>query len=252
MMRLTEEIYGHVVDRLGTDYGITYQGQKIDLKPPYERLTMIEVVKKYAGLDFDRLDAGQAKRILADKGLDTQKSDTWGELLYLAFDQLVEDKLIQPTFVIDYPIEVSPLAKRKKGDPRLAERFEFFVMAREMGNAYSELNDPIDQKERFLRQAALRESGDEEAQMYDEDFVIALFLRHASHGLGLGWTGWRCCSQTAPSIRDVTLPTMKPKSKGGKMDLRVTKERLNDHLLRLVEVHRHTGRQHFSGARYSP
>ncbi|NLK17188.1 MAG: lysine--tRNA ligase [Clostridiales bacterium] len=213
MMRLTEEIYGHVVDRLGTGYGITYQGQKIDLKPPYERLTMIEVVKKYAGLDFDRLDAGQAKRILADKGLDTQKSDTWGELLYLAFDQLVEDKLIQPTFVIDYPIEVSPLAKRKKGDPRLAERFEFFVMAREMGNAYSELNDPIDQKERFLRQAALRESGDEEAQMYDEDFVIALsYGMPPTGGLGLGVDRLVMLLTDSSSIRDVILfPTMKPK-----------------------------------------
>lgn len=213
MMRLTEEIYSHIADKLGIGWEITYQGQMVNLKPPYEKLTMVEAVKKYAGLDFDNLDAAQAKQILSKKGLDTEKSNTWGELLYLAFDQLVEDKLIQPTFVIDYPIEVSPLAKRKKDDPRLTERFEFFVMAREMGNAYSELNDPIDQKERFLRQAALREGGDEEAQMYDEDFVTALsYGMPPTGGLGLGVDRLVMLLTDSSSIRDVILfPTMKPK-----------------------------------------
>ena len=213
MMELAENIYGHVLEKLGTSCEITYQGQEVNLKPPYRKLTMIEAVREYAGMDFDSLSAEQAKEILRKKGLDTQKSNTWGDLLYLAFDQLVEDKLIQPTFIIDYPVEVSPLAKKKKSDPRLTERFEFFITAREMGNAYSELNDPIDQKERFMRQAALRESGDDEAQMYDEDFVTALFYgMPPTGGLGLGVDRLVMLLTDSSSIRYVILfPTMKPR-----------------------------------------
>lgn len=213
MMELTEGIYSHVIEKLGMDYDITYQGKTVNLKPPYARLTMTDAVKKYTGMDFNALDAETAAQMLSKKNIEVKKGAAWGELLYQAFDTFVEDKLSQPTFITDYPVEVSPLAKKKKADNRLTDRFEFFVLQREMGNAYSELNDPIDQKQRFAGQVKLRESGDEEAQMMDEDFVTALsYAMPPTGGLGLGIDRLVMLLTDSFSIRDVILfPTMKPK-----------------------------------------
>ena len=158
------------------------------------RAKALEVAKK-AGVEID------------------DKKTAWGNIVYATFDQKVEEKLIQPVFITDYPIEESPLTKQKTEDPRLTYRFEFFIFAREMGNAYSELNDPIDQKERFLRQVALREKGDDEAQMMDEDFVTALeYGMPPTGGLGIGIDRLIMLLTDSSSIRDVMLfPTMKPK-----------------------------------------
>jgi lysyl-tRNA synthetase class 2 len=213
MMKLTENIYDYVISKTTGNYNITYQGQEVNLKPPYRKLTMIEAVKEYTGLDFNTISLTEAAQILKGKGLEIADGASWGELLYAAFDGLVESKLIQPTFICDYPVEVSPLAKKSNEDSRLTYRFEFFITAREMGNAYSELNDPIDQKERFMRQAELRNKGDEEAQMTDEDFVTALsYGMPPTGGLGLGLDRLVMLLTDSFSIRDVILfPTMKPK-----------------------------------------
>lgn len=213
MMKLTEDIYSFIIEKIGGNYEITYQGQAVNLKPPYERLSMIDAVKKYVDIDFNSITVEKAIEKLTELGLSPEKNASWGELLYMAFDGLVESKLIQPVFITDYPIEVSPLAKKKKDDNRLTERFEFFITAREMGNAYSELNDPLDQKERFISQAKLREGGDEEAQMTDDDFVTALsYGMPPTGGLGLGLDRLIMLLTDSFSIRDVILfPTMKPK-----------------------------------------
>ena len=175
---------------------------------------MIDAVKKYTGADFSRLDDKGAKAAADKLGVhfDEKKINTWGAILYEVFDQKVEEKLIQPTFIYDYPLEVSPLAKKKKSDPRLTERFEFFIYAREMGNAYSELNDPIDQKARFDAQSKLRSSGDAEAHMTDDDFVNALeYGMPPTGGLGIGLDRLIILLTDSPSIRDIILfPTMKP------------------------------------------
>ena len=212
MMRLTENIYSAVIEKIGGNYDIKYGEYQINLKPPYQKLTMAEAVKKYVGLDFNALDEKAAAKACKDAGIHIEKNETWGNMLYKVFDEKVEKELIQPTFILDYPIEVSPLAKKKKADKRLTERFEFFIGAREMGNAYSELNDPIDQKERFSAQVKLRESGDEEAQMMDDDFVTALeYGMPPTGGLGLGLDRLIMLLTDSFSIRDVILfPTMKP------------------------------------------
>lgn len=213
MMTLTENIYSYVLEKLGLNKEITYQGTEVNLSTPFKRLSMLDAVKEYVGIDFStRTDIENLKKELTAKGVETQ-ADTWGGLLYDAFDQLVESKLIQPTFVIDYPVEVSPLAKKKASDPRLTERFEMFICGREMGNAYSELNDPIDQRARFMAQAEMRAQGDEEAQMNDEDFVKALeYGMPPTGGLGIGIDRLVMLLTDSSSIRDVILfPTMKPK-----------------------------------------
>ena len=215
MMDLTEEIYSHVIDKVTQKYEIRYGDLELNLKPPYARLTMQDAVKKYAGVDFSKGDTPELRAELGKKGVEGAKTASWGDLLYKTFDEFVEEKLIQPTFVTDYPVEVSPLAKKKKSDPRLTERFEFFIGAREMGNAYSELNDPIDQKGRFEAQAKLREKGDDEAQMTDDDFVTALEDgMPPTGGLGLGIDRLVMLLTDSYSIRDVILfPTMKPRTK---------------------------------------
>lgn len=215
MMDLTEEIYSHVIDKVTQKYEIRYGDLELNLKPPYARLTMQDAVKKYAGVDFSKGDTPELRAELGKKGVEGAKTASWGDLLYKTFDEFVEEKLIQPTFVTDYPVEVSPLAKKKKSDPRLTERFEFFIGAREMGNAYSELNDPIDQKGRFEAQAKLREKGDDEAQMTDDDFVTALeYGMPPTGGLGLGIDRLVMLLTDSYSIRDVILfPTMKPRTK---------------------------------------
>ena len=213
MLNLTESIYKHIAQSVFGRLVFTYQGAEVDLGEPFKRLTMVQAVREYTGLDFDSMDAAQARKALAGRGIDVPKNGTWGGLLYLAFDNFVEDKLIRPAFILDYPIEVSPLAKAKKADKRLTERFEFFLCGREMGNAYSELNDPIDQKERFTAQVKAKEAGDEEAHSMDEDFVTALeYAMPPTGGLGLGIDRMVMFFTDSFSIRDVLLfPTMKPK-----------------------------------------
>lgn len=213
MMTLTEEIYHNALCAIGAGDVITYQGQEVNMALPWTRLSMMDAVKKYVGVDFTEMDTDKLFGQLSEKGVEVKKTDSWGNMLYAAFDQKVEEQLIQPTFITDYPIEVSPLAKKKKSDKRLTERFEFFITSREMGNAYSELNDPIDQKQRFINQAKLRESGDDEAQMTDDDFVTALsYGMPPTGGLGIGIDRMIMLLTDSPSIRDVLLfPTMKPK-----------------------------------------
>ena len=165
------------------------------------------------GIDFgEGYDAAKAREEAKKLGIEIAENDSWGNALYKVFDEAVEQSLVQPTFVIDYPVEVSPLAKRKKSDPRLTERFEFFITAREMGNAFSELNDPIDQRARFEDQVRKREKGDDEAQMMDEDYVNALMYgMPPTGGLGIGVDRMVMLFTDAASIRDVLLfPTMKP------------------------------------------
>jgi len=214
MMKLAEGLFSTVAqETLGT-MKIMYQSQKIDLTPPWERLSMIEAVKKYANVDFDSIKSDEEARNAAKKlGLEVNDNAKWGEVLYLVFEELVEDKLIQPVFIYDYPVEVSPLTKRKPDRPELTERFEIFIMGREMGNAYSELNDPIDQRARFIDQMKKREAGDEEANMIDEDFLNALeYGMPPTGGLGIGVDRLVMLLTDSYSIRDVLLfPTMKPK-----------------------------------------
>jgi len=214
MMKLTEDLYIHVADTVLGTRKLEYQGQEIDLSLPWARMTMTEAVKKYAGVDFDAITSDEEAISLAkEKGLDTEGKTKKGEILNLFFEEFVEHHLIQPTFIMDYPVEVSPLTKRKPDKPELTERFELFIMGREMANAYSELNDPIDQKERFLAQVRKREQGDEEANMMDEDYIIA--LEHGlppTGGLGVGIDRLVMLFTNSYSIRDVLLfPTMKPK-----------------------------------------
>lgn len=214
MMKLTEDIFTAAAAAVGKSGKITYQSTEIDLTAPWERLTMIEAVRKYTGLDFDKLTDKTAKAAAEKIGVQIDPAKTsWGHVLYETFDQKVEEKLIQPVFITDYPVEVSPLAKRSKADPRLTYRFEFFMYAREMGNAYSELNDPIDQKERFMAQAAMRAAGDDEAQQNDDDFVTALeYGMPPTGGLGIGIDRMVMLLCDCASIRDVILfPTMKPR-----------------------------------------
>ncbi len=212
MMDITEGIFEYVCDKVAGTRVINYQDTEIDFSKPARRLTMIDAVKEYCDLDFNVLTAETAYPIMKERGYDVEEDMTWGKLLYEAFDQRVEEKLIQPTFILDYPIEVSPLTKKKKEDPRLTYRFEYFILSREMGNAYSELNDPIDQKGRFESQVKEREKGDDEAMFMDEDYVTALeYGMPPTGGLGLGIDRMIMLFTGTYSIRDVLLfPTMKP------------------------------------------
>lgn len=216
MMELAENLISTVAEEVLGTMQIEYQGQKIDLTPPWSRLTMIEAVLKYSSVNFDDISTDEeAIKAAKAKGMDIDGSLTKGEVLNIMFEEYVEDKLIQPTFIIDYPVEISPLTKRKADRPELTERFELFITGREFGNAYSELNDPIDQKERLVAQVKKREAGDEEANMMDEDFVIA--LEHGlppTGGLGIGIDRLIMLLTDSFSIRDVLLfPTMKPLDK---------------------------------------
>ena len=214
MMDLFEDLLsGAAMQILGT-YKCAWQGEEIDLTPGWERLTMAEAVKKYVGVDFMAIE-DDASAVAAAKaaGVDMDKVEpTWGHALYESFDQLVEEKLIQPTFITMHPVDVSPLAKRSPKDPRLTERFELVICRSEMGNAFSELNDPIDQKQRFLKQVELRAKGDDEAGMMDDDFINALeYGMPPTGGLGIGIDRCVMLLTGASSIRDVILfPTMKP------------------------------------------
>ncbi len=214
MMDLFEDLLsGAAIKILGT-YKCTWQGCEIDLTPGWERLTMAEAVKKYVGVDFMAItDDAEAVAAAKAAGVDMDKVEpTWGHALYESFDQLVEEKLIQPTFITMHPVDVSPLAKRSPKDPRLTERFELFICRSEMGNAFSELNDPIDQTNRILKQVELRAKGDDEAGMMDDDFINALeYGMPPTGGLGIGIDRCVMLLTGASSIRDVILfPTMKP------------------------------------------
>lgn len=213
MMDLTERLFEHIALTTKGTTEIEYQGTPISLARPWKKMTMAEAVKEYTGIDFDATDDVEALKKQAEAaGVGLADNLTWGKLLYEVFDQKVEEHLVQPTFILDYPVEVSPLAKRKPTDGRLTERFEFFITAREMGNAFSELNDPIDQKARFMAQVAEREKGDDEAQMMDEDYVNALMYGlPPTGGLGIGVDRLVMLFTDQFSIRDVLLfPTMKP------------------------------------------
>ncbi len=214
MMELTENLISTVaIETLGTTK-IQYQGQDIDLTPPWNRMTMIEAVKKFSGIDFDTIKTDEeAKAAAESKKVHVKDGMVRGEILNLMFEEFVESNLVQPTFIYDYPVEISPLTKRKPDCPELTERFEFFITGREMGNAYSELNDPIDQKDRFISQVKKRDSGDEEANMMDDDYVTALeYGMPPTGGLGIGVDRLIILLTDSASIRDIMLfPTMKPR-----------------------------------------
>lgn len=218
MMDLFEDLLSTAAQKILGTYQIQWQGQDIDLTPGWPRLTMAEAVKQYTGLDFMAVsDDAEAVALAASIGVELPETApaTWGNALYEVFDQKVEEKLVQPTFITMHPVDVSPLAKRSPADPRLTERFELFICRSEMGNAFSELNDPIDQKQRFQRQVELRENGDEEAGMMDEDYITALeYGLPPTGGLGIGIDRCVMMLTNNDSIREVLLfPTMKPLDK---------------------------------------
>lgn len=214
MMDLTEDLICEIAQEVVGKTVIEYEGVEINLEKPWRRVPMLEIVKEHSGLDFTQLkDAGEAYQAAKGLGLHIEKGATWGDILNTVFEEMVEDKLIQPTFIIDYPVVISPLAKRQTENPELTYRFELFIYGREMANAFSELNDPIDQKGRFLAQVEKRNAGDEEAQMYDEDFVQALeYGMPPAGGLGIGIDRLVMLLTNSSSIRDVLLfPTMRPR-----------------------------------------
>jgi len=212
MMDLAENLYRHVAQEvLGTQV-ITYQDVEIDLSKPFERLTMVEAVKKYGNIDFDEIKTEEEAKALADKlNVHYEARHKKGDILNLLFEEYVEEKLVQPTFIMDHPVEISPLAKRKPENPEYTERFELFITCREMANAFSELNDPIDQRGRFEAQEDLKAQGDEEANSVDEDFLNA--LEHGmppTGGIGIGIDRMVMLLTDSAAIRDVLLfPTMK-------------------------------------------
>ena len=212
MMDLTENLYRHVAQEVLGTTKIVYNGVEMDLSKPFERITMVDAVKKYAGVDFDEIHTLEEARAVADKHhVEYEDHHKKGDILSLFFEEFAEEHLIQPTFVMDHPIEISPLTKKKPENPEYVERFEFFMNGWEMANAYSELNDPIDQRERFKAQEELLALGDEEANTTDEDFMNALEIGMPPTG-GIGFGIDRMCMLLTDSaaIRDVLLfPTMK-------------------------------------------
>ena len=215
MMDIAEGVFTTFAQKYLGTYELEWMGEKVDLTPGWPRLTMVEAVKQYVGVDFGAI-TDDAEAVAAAKAVGVELADaaekTWGNALYACFDQKVEEHLVQPTFITMYPVEVSPLTKRSPADPRLTERFEFFICRCEMGNAYSELNDPIDQRKRFEKQVEQRERGDDETEMLDEDFLTALeYGMPPTGGMGMGIDRAVMLFTGADSIRDVILfPTMKP------------------------------------------
>ena len=213
MMDLTEGLFRTVAQKVVGTTTLHYGGYELDFSKPFERLTMVDAVKKYAGIDFNEVkDTEAAKKLAKEKGIEFEERHEKGDILNLFFEEYVEKNIVQPTFIMDYPVEISPLTKRKPSNPEYTERFELFIVGREYGNAYSELNDPIDQRGRFERQERMRAAGDEEANMIDEDFLTALeYGMPPTGGLGIGIDRMVMLMTEAVSIRDVILfPTMKP------------------------------------------
>jgi lysyl-tRNA synthetase class 2 len=212
MMDLTENMFRHVAQEVNGTTMVTYNDTEIDLGKPFKRITMIDAVKEYTGVDFSQVKTTEEAKALADQhNVEYEARHTRGDILNLFFDEFCEEKMIQPTFVMDHPIEISPLTKKKPDDPDYVQRFELYIYGREMCNAYSELNDPIDQRERFKAQDALSEAGDEEAQHTDEDFLNALNIgMPPTGGIGYGIDRLVMLLTNSPAIRDVILfPTMK-------------------------------------------
>ena len=212
MMELTESMFKYVAEKVLGTTKINYQGTEIDLGQPFARLTMNEAIKKYAGIDFDTVEGDDAAKALAkEHHIEFEDRHKKGDIINLFFEEYCEKELIQPTFIMDHPIEISPLTKKKPSDPTKVERFELFINTWEMCNAYSELNDPIDQRERFAAQDALAEAGDDEAQHTDEDFLNALEIgMPPTGGIGYGIDRLVMLLTDSPSIRDVLLfPTLK-------------------------------------------
>lgn len=214
MMDITEEIFSKTAQEVLGTTKITYQGQDIDLTPGWKRITMIDSIKEATGIDFNEIETDEeALKIAKEKGIEVPEiKQTRGDIISLFFDEYVEKTLIQPTFVYEYPVEISPLAKKCPNNKKMTERFEVFIGGREYGNAFSELNDPIDQYERFKKQVEAKEAGDEEAGMMDEDYIQALEIGlPPTGGLGIGIDRLVMLLTDAASIRDVLLfPTMKP------------------------------------------
>ncbi len=215
MMDIAEGILAGAAKEINGSYQVEWMGEQIDLTPGWRRLTMVDAVKEYVGVDFGAI-TDDAEAVAAAKAVGVELADaaekTWGNALYACFDQKVEEKLIQPTFITMYPVEVSPLTKRSPADPRLTERFELFICHSELANAYSELNDPIDQRQRFEKQVEQRERGDDETEMMDEDFLTALeYGMPPTGGMGMGIDRCVMLLTGADTIREVILfPTMKP------------------------------------------
>ena len=215
MMDISEEIFSKCAMKVCGSMKITYQGQEIDLTPSWKRISMIDSIKEACGVDFNEIETDEeAVKLAEERGMEfaDETKKTRGDVISMFFDEYVEKTLIQPTFVYDYPVEISPLAKRKTTDPRLTERFELFIGGREYANAFSELNDPIDQYERFKKQVEARDAGDDEAGMMDEDFINALeYGMPPTGGIGIGIDRLVMLLTDSASIRDVLLfPTMKP------------------------------------------
>lgn len=214
MMDLVEDLFRTVAMKVLGTTTISYDGVEIDLSKPFERLTMIEAVKKYADIDFDQIpDEAAAKALAKERHIAYEERHKRGDIINLFFEEYVEEHLVQPTFIMDHPVEISPLASRKPGNPDYTERFELFITKREMANAFSELNDPLDQRGRFEAQEALRAAGDEEANQLDEDFLTALeYGMPPTGGIGIGIDRFVMLLTDALAIRDVLLfPTMKNK-----------------------------------------
>ena len=215
MMDIAEGILAGAAKEINGSYQVEWMGEQIDLTPGWRRLTMVDAVKEYVGVDFGAI-TDDAEAVAAAKAVGVELADaaekTWGNALYACFDQKVEEKLIQPTFITMYPVEVSPLTKRSPADPRLTERFELFICHSELAKAYSELNDPIDQRQRFEKQVEQRERGDDETEMLDEDFLTAMeYGMPPTGGMGMGIDRCVMLLTGADTIREVILfPTMKP------------------------------------------
>ena len=215
MMDIAEGVFTTFAREVLGTYELEWMGEKVDLTPGWPRLTMVEAVKQYVGIDFGTVSY-DAEAVALAKSVGVELADaaekTWGNALYAIFDQKVEEHLVQPTFITMYPVEVSPLTKRSPADPRLTERFEFFICRSEMGNAYSELNDPIDQRARFQKQGEQRERGDDETEMMDEDFLTAMeYGMPPTGGMGIGIDRAVMLFTGSDTIREVILfPTMKP------------------------------------------
>jgi lysyl-tRNA synthetase class 2 len=212
MMRFTEQIYNHVAKKVLGKTKITYQGKEIDFKAPWQRLTMKEAIKKYADIEIDNLSDDELKKIMTNYNIEYERDFIRGKATQLIFEELCEDKLFEPVFITDHPKESTPLCKKHRKDPTLVERFEPYIAGMEIGNGYSELNDPIEQKEKLVSQAKSRIDGDEEANPMDEDFIKA--IEHGmppTGGVGIGIDRMIMILTDQASIRDVILfPTLKP------------------------------------------